>query len=202
MASNTQTKQSLMQKLIPVSLTLLVIIADQVTKALVVKNIPRLTFMSEVGDGSIIPLLGDAVRLIHVRNTGAAFSMGSTLPQAVRSIILAVVPLVIIALVFVVYFRNNDFTKTQRWAICGILGGGLGNLIDRFFRPEGVVDFIDCIFFGSIKSVNWPEHGLFSWLGMERGPTFNIADSAVVICGILFVITFMVQIAKENRGSK
>ena len=73
----------------------------------------------------------------------------------------------------------------------GIAGGGLGNLIDRFFRAEGVVDFIDIKFFG-----------LF---GLERWPTFNVADSAVVICGILLVISFIViSITDEmkNRKSK
>jgi signal peptidase II len=194
-------KQSLSQKLIPVSLAAGTIIFDQISKALVVKNIPRLTYFSEAGDGSIINVLGNALRLIHVRNTGAAFSMGNGLPQTLRSILLAIIPLIVIALVFAVYFRNNDFTKTQRWCICGILGGGLGNLIDRFFRPDGVVDFIDCIFFGSIKGVNWPTKGIFSWLSMERWPTFNIADSVIVVCGIIFVITFIVQFAKEKKGN-
>ena len=63
-------------------------------------------------------------------------------------------------------------------SVCGIVGGGIGNLIDRFFRPEGVVDFIDVKFYG-----------LF---GMERWPTFNVADSAVVVCGILLIISFKI----------
>jgi uncharacterized protein (DUF342 family) len=70
----------------------------------------------------------------------------------------------------------------------GILGGGIGNLIDRFFRPAGVVDFIDCYFFGIF--------------GMERWPTFNIADSAVVICGAIFVVSFIVSLVKDLKKSK
>ena len=70
----------------------------------------------------------------------------------------------------------------------GIAGGGFGNLIDRFFRAEGVVDFIDVKFYG-----------LF---GMERWPTFNVADSAVVVCGILLIISFIVTSIKESKSSK
>ena len=99
----------------------------------------------------------------------------------------AFMPLLVIIAVYVIYFRSNEFTKMQRWAICGILGGGIGNLIDRFFRPEGVVDFMDCYFFGIF--------------GMERWPTFNVADSAVVVGGIVFVLTFLCQIIRDLKKS-
>ena len=68
----------------------------------------------------------------------------------------------------------------------GIIGGGLGNLIDRFFRKEGVVDFIDVKFYG-----------LF---GLERWPTFNVADSAVVVFGLILVISFIVTSIKETKN--
>lgn len=173
------------QKIIPLSLSAAVIFLDQLTKFLVVKHIPRLTVFS---DDAVIELIGKYVRLIHVRNNAIAFSMGSSLPHTARGILFAILPLLVIAAVYVIYFRNAEFSRLQRWAICGILGGGIGNLIDRFFRPDGVVDFIDCYFFGI--------------LGMERWPTFNIADSAVVICGIIFIATFIVQVIKDSRGEK
>jgi len=59
--------------------------------------------------------------------------------------------------------------------VAGIIGGGLGNLIDRIFRPQGVVDFISVNFYG--------------FLGFSRWPTFNIADSSVVVCGILLFLS-------------
>ena len=130
---------------------------------------------------------GDFIRLIHVRNKAVAFSIGSGLPDEARRLLFSFIPLIIIGLVFLLYFRNDDFTSLQRWSICGILGGGLGNLIDRFFRPDGVVDFIDCYFFGIF--------------GMERWPTFNVAVCAVVVCGILFVLSFIIQI-KEDSSDK
>jgi signal peptidase II len=85
----------------------------------------------------------------------------------------------------VIYFRSNDFTYYQRWLICGVLGGGFGNIFDRIFRPQGVVDFIDVKFYGI--------------LGMERFPTFNVADSFVMVCAILLVISVINQVSKEEK---
>ena len=175
--------KELKSKLWPISLAVLVIILDQITKILVIKNIPIYTIGAQ--------FFGDFIRIIHVANTGVAFSVGASWSETARRLLFSLIPLVVIGIVITIYFRNDSWTKLQRWAIMGIAGGGLGNLIDRFFRAEGVVDFIDIKFFG-----------LF---GLERWPTFNVADSAVVICGILLVISFIViSITDEmkNRKSK
>lgn len=177
--------QNTKNKLLPLTLSFAVILLDQITKCLVVKFIPRLTVFA---DDAVIEIFGKYLRLIHVRNNAIAFSMGSGLSDGLRGILFALLPLLVIIAVYVIYFRNNEFTKLQRWAVCGILGGGIGNLIDRFFRPEGVVDFVDCYFFG-----------LF---GMERWPTFNVADAAVVVCGIIFVITFVFQVKSDRKNNK
>ena len=85
----------------------------------------------------------------------------------------------------VAYLKSAELTRAQRWFICGILGGGFGNLIDRFFRSEGVVDFIDVKFFGI--------------LGMERWPTFNAADSFIVCCGIGLGVNLILQGIKQKK---
>ncbi|MGN0729506.1 signal peptidase II [Treponema sp.] len=172
------------EKILPLSLSLAVVLLDQITKCIVVKNIPRLSIFS---DDAVIEVFGKYLRLVHVRNNAIAFSMGSGLSDTLRGFLFALLPLLVVIAVYVIYFRNNEFTKIQRWAICGVLGGGIGNLIDRFFRPEGVVDFIDCYFFG-----------LF---GMERWPTFNIADSAVVVFGAVFFVAFLLQ-SKSGGGKE
>ena len=100
----------------------------------------------------------------------------------------SLIPLAVIIVVLVVYFRSDDFTSFQRWTIMGIIGGGLGNLFDRFFRSEGVVDFIDVKFYG--------------FFGLERWPTFNIADAAVLICGIALIISFIVLTIQERKAAK
>lgn len=164
-------------KLWPILLALAVVIADQLTKALIVKNIPPYTIGAQ--------FFGDFLRIVHVSNTGVAFSVGATWSDTIRRLLFSLMPVVVIAVVVVVYFRNQQWTKLQCWSIMGIVGGGIGNLIDRIFRSEGVVDFIDVKFYG-----------LF---GLQRWPTFNVADSAVVVCGILLIVSFLVIYIKENK---
>jgi signal peptidase II len=167
------------KKLLPFILTGLVVLVDQITKAIIVALIPIYTVGANI--------FGDLLRIVHVANTGVAFSLGDSMPLAIRRILFAIIPLIVIILVIVVYFRNDEFNSVQRWSICGIIGGGIGNIIDRFFRAEGVVDFIDVKFFGIF--------------GLERWPTFNVADAAVVVCGIILIVSFLITICKEKKDS-
>ena len=172
--------KELKSKLLPITLAVVVIVLDQITKMLVVRHIPLYTIGTQ--------FFGDFLRIIHVANTGVAFSVGASWSETARRFLFSLIPLIVIGIVIAIYFRNNTWTKLQRWSIMGIVGGGLGNLIDRFFRAEGVVDFIDVKFYG-----------LF---GLERWPTFNVADSAVVVCGLMLVISFIVTSIKESKEAK
>ena len=172
--------KELKSKLWPISLAVIVIILDQISKILIVKNIPLYTIGAH--------FFGDFLRIVHVANTGVAFSVGASWSDTARRLLFSLIPLIVIGIVVSIYFRNKTWTKLQQWSIMGIVGGGLGNLIDRFFRAEGVVDFIDVKFYG-----------LF---GMERWPTFNIADSAVVVCGILLIVSFIISCIKESKAEK
>ena len=172
--------KDLKAKLWPISLAVIVIILDQITKILVMKNIPLYTIGAQ--------FFGDFLRIIHVANTGVAFSVGATWSDTIRRFLFSLIPLIVIGIVVVIYFRNNEMSKFQRWAIMGIVGGGLGNLIDRFFRAEGVVDFIDVKFYG-----------LF---GLERWPTFNVADAAVVVCGIMLIVSFIIMTVTDEMKNK
>ncbi|MFQ3619347.1 MAG: signal peptidase II [Spirochaetales bacterium] len=151
-----------LKKFLPLILTFNIVLIDQITKLAILSHIP----LKSIGAS----FFGDFLRIIHVRNPGIAFSIGKDLPDPFRTLLFTVFPFLILAGVGIHFFRNNQYTPFQRWMVAGILGGGVGNLIDRIFRPEGVIDFIDVKIYG--------------FLGMERWPTFNIADSAVVVCGI------------------
>lgn len=168
--------------LMPFILTFAVIIADQITKCLVVKYIEPWTIGAQ--------FFGDILRIVRVANNGVAFSMGDSLSLIGRRLCFGLVPIIIMGLVIGVYFRNKEFTMLQRWAICGVVGGGIGNIIDRIFRVEGVIDFIDVKFYGIF--------------GLQRWPTFNVADMAVVVCGIMLIISFVVIAIrqKKNEGDK
>ena len=156
-------------KKLPFVLTLGVVLIDQLTKWLVTVFIP----MNGIGAS----FMGGFLRIIHARNTAIAFSIGTGMSQNFKMVFFSLLPLVILGLIAFYLFKTDTLTHLQRWAACGILGGGAGNLVDRIFRPLGVVDFIDVKFYG-----------LF---GLDRWPTFNIADSAIVVCGFLLVISFL-----------
>ena len=79
------------------------------------KNIPLYTIGAQ--------FFGDFIRIIHVANTGVAFSVGATWSETARRFLFSMIPLIVIALVVVIYFRNNEWNKLQRWAIMGIVGG-------------------------------------------------------------------------------
>ena len=135
---------------------------DQLTKALVVANVPF---------GARYDVIGDLIQLWHVRNTGAAFSI---LPGATWLF----VPVTIGAIGMVVYFHRTlrDRGVWIQIILGAILAGALGNLTDRL-RLGYVIDFVS---FG---------------FGDTRFPTFNVADSAVVlgIGALVAYLTFIDQ---------
>jgi len=166
------------ERLLPFVLTACIVAADQLIKLWISANVTQNTIGYRLFGG-------DFLRIIHVRNNAIAFSMGSGFPNVVRLILFVVVPLILIGFLLFYVIRSNEFTPYQRWLIAGAAGGGLGNLIDRIFRSSWVIDYIDVKFYG-----------LF---GMERFPTFNLADSSIVVCGILLIITFLYSLRGKNE---
>lgn len=120
-----------------------------------------------------VPVLGEFFRLTLGYNTGVAFGMfanGGIWPLAVTGII-------IIGLViwFTRALYNNQFPPSAAWAVGLLLGGAIGNFLDRL--PDGrVTDFLDV------------------GIGELRWPTFNIADSFILIgVGLLILLSFYHQ---------
>ena len=176
---------------LPFILTGLIILLDQISKIIIVKNWPRVgTIIKDVfNNGFLI--------FCHVRNPDIAFSLGRSMPGNLKPVLFIVIPVLVLGFVIWYYLKSDDFTRLQRWAVAGIIGGGIGNLIDRIFRPDGVVDFINVKFFG-LKDSFIP---LLRW---ERWPVFNIADSSVVVCCIILMLTFIIDpiVARSKAKSK
>lgn len=123
-----------------------------------------------------VSIVGDTVMLTLVRNPGAAFSMATGMTWLLTLVAVAVVVGVV---------RIGRTLRSGWWALgLGlVLGGALGNLVDRIFRSPGplqghVVDFV---------SVGW-------W------PVFNVADSAIV-CGAILLVALTV-FGVEPDGSR
>jgi signal peptidase II len=156
----------------PLILTGIIILVDQCSKAFIAAKWPINSMIVDVFNNDIL-------QIYHVRNKAIAFSLGEGIPDTIKPVAFVVLPLLVLGVLFWYYLSSNDFTRIQRWAVAGILGGGIGNIIDRIFRSEGVVDFISVKFYG-----------LF---GFERWPTFNAADSSVVVCCILLFISIIID---------
>ena len=101
---------------------------DQITKYLVVANIPQYTE---------IPFLPGVVELTYVQNTGAMWSI----LEGMRWMFVIIFIVLSIALVWEYFKTPMPFTRLERWCIAAIYGGGLGNTIDRV-RMGYVVDMI------------------------------------------------------------
>ncbi len=178
-----QEKKKDRSKFYPIFLALAIIILDQITKAIVFNVIEPGTIYAS--------FFNDLLRITHVWNTGAAFSFGHDFAPVIRIILLKWFPLLVLIGVIIYYFRTSEFTKLQGWCLWGIVGGGIGNLIDRFFRPGGVVDFIDVDFF------NIDFLGLY----LTRWPVFNVADMSVVISGLLLLVSLGKASWDEQKNS-
>jgi signal peptidase II len=155
--------------LVPLSLAAGIIIADQAAK---------ISALSKLTPGQPVSVIDNLLRFVLVQNPAIAWSIGHGLPTDTRRVVFLILPLVVMALLLVYYLLSRDpFTRLQRWCFGALLGGGLGNYVDRIFRPAGVVDFIQMKVFG-----------LF---GMQYWPVYNVADATVVIAGIILFISFL-----------
>ncbi len=153
--------------LFPALLTLALVVADQATKAWIVKNVAENTIASRH--------MGDFLWIVHMRNLGIAFSIGDSVSSLLRLGLFILLPACFLVAAAIFSFVSKTLTTFQRYAISIIMGGGIGNLIDRIFRPEGVVDFIS--------------FSLFGIFGLDRFPTFNIADMSITIGAFLLILS-------------
>lgn len=155
------------QLLLPLFFSVIIIALDQISKALIAANVPE--------NSIAYRFFGDFLWIVHTRNLGIAFSIGDSLSRLLRFALFVLLPSAFLIAAAIFYFRSTTLTNLQRYAIALIMAGGFGNLLDRVFRPNGVVDFIS--------------FSMFGLLGFERFPTFNIADSSVTIGAIMLLIT-------------
>jgi signal peptidase II len=149
--------------------------------ALTLDVISKVIVVAKLGDGTQVRLLGGAIYLIETRNSGAAFSVGTG-----ATVLLTVIALAVI----VVIIRASRRMKSVGWAVALglILGGALGNLLDRLFRSPGP---------GRGRVVDWIS--LFSADG-HVWPVFNLADSSIVCGAVTAAIVALLGI--EFDGSR
>lgn len=181
-------------------LSLAVVIIDQVTK-LIVKgfSIPFLDINYEgMYLGQMIPVFGDFFRFTFVENPGMAFGYD---PGSSFKLIISVFSLVAsIGLIFYLYVIR-DKSWSLKIAIALILGGAVGNLIDRTFY--GVFFDYAPLFYGKVVDffdVDFFDFTLFG-RSYDRWPVFNIADAAVTI-GVLILLLFYKKHQVEDEKAE
>ena len=169
-------------------LTFAVVIIDQVTKLMVKGfSIPFLNINYEgMYLGQMIHVFGDFFRLTFVENPGMAFGYD---PGSKFKLIISLFSLVAsIGLIFYLYVIR-DKSWSLKIAIALILGGAIGNLIDRTFY--GLFFDYSPLFYGKVVDffdVDFFDFTLFG-RSYDRWPVFNIADAAVTI-GVLVLLVF------------
>jgi len=166
------------------SLSLLVVLADQATKVLVHE------FLRGRSAVEVIP---GFFNLAYSRNRGGLFGYFSELQDPWRALLLTLLPLLAIVLVTLFIARGREMDRPSLLGLALILGGAVGNLIDRLLRGE-VVDFLD-VYVGPSRLAEW----LVARIGTAHWPTFNVADSAIV--GGAFLLAFSIARPASAPGS-
>jgi signal peptidase II len=140
-----------------------VVLLDQGTKALVVRSLSLHEY---------VPLVDGLLSLSHVRNRGAAFGLLSDWDVPYQSVLLSVLSLGALLAIAFYFLRLPPAARLPRVALALVLGGAVGNLIDRA-RLGYVVDFVHAY---------WRQH---QW------PDFNVADSAITVGVTLLVLDIL-----------
>ncbi|MGH9176420.1 MAG: signal peptidase II [Vicinamibacterales bacterium] len=141
----------------------LIVIADQITKAVVRQSMEL---------HQSIPLIPDLLALTRVHNTGAAFGMFNSMDFPGKTVVLTVVAT--LALVGVAWYAASvpPSDRLARLGVACILGGAVGNLIDRATAGY-VLDFVDA-----------------SWRGWHFW-AFNVADAAITVGVVLMIFDLL-----------
>ena len=142
-------------------LSLLIVAADRFTKWMVTRRV-------ELGDHVVV--IPHVFAISHAENVGAAFSLfnDTNSPARVRWLLLAFSLVAAVAVLVVLLRLGRNITATSV-ALALILGGALGNAYDRM-RFGYVIDFLEV----HIIHYHWPD--------------FNVADSSIVVGGILLLL--------------
>jgi signal peptidase II len=134
-----------------------ILVLDQVTKTLVARTL---------GLHESVPVIDSFFHLTRVHNTGAAFGVLAQTPAWFRQPFFLIATGVAV-LVLVLFLRHTErASRLAVVAIAAILGGALGNLVDRIFHNGQVIDFLD-----------------FHWRGYHW-PAFNVADTCITLGAI------------------
>ena len=146
-----------------------ILVLDQLTKMIVDRTMSL---------HQSIPIIDGFFSLTYVRNTGAAFGIFAGSHEAFRLPFLILVSVLALGFVAVMLKRLRDEETGLITALSLIIGGAIGNLVDRVLYGE-VIDFLD-----------------FYWSNYHW-PAFNVADSCITI-GVLITLFYLIRAKGED----
>ena len=149
----------------PVRYLLLALLAGAI---IAIDQVTKLSIVQSMRLNESLPIVPNLFSLTYIRNPGAAFGLLAGSSDAFRMVFFGVTSLFALALLGTILFRLPTRDWMGQLSIAGILGGAIGNLIDRLRYGE-VIDFLDVY----VSTYHWP--------------AFNVADSAISV-GVVFLI--------------
>ncbi len=136
---------------------------------LLVDRVTKLVAIATLADQPGTDYLGGFLRLIYQENHGAMLSLGAGLPESIRFLFFTVlVALVLVAILLFALLRRT-LTVKDALAAALVIGGGLGNVIDRLIYNGAVLDFLNV------------------GIGDLRTGVFNVADVAILAGLVVYV---------------
>jgi signal peptidase II len=127
-----------------------------------------------------IPVVAEFFSLTYIRNPGAAFGLLASSGQTFRLVFFGLTSVFALGLLGMIFYRLRQEDWVGQLSIAGILGGAIGNLLDRVRFGE-VIDFLDFY----VNGYHWP--------------AFNVADAAISV-GVFFLILHFALEKKEEEG--
>ena len=131
-----------------------------------------------------VRVAGNFFVMHYAENTGAFLGLGGNLPQTLKTVILILVPLLVVAGTLIYLFLSSGLPRSQLICLASIIGGGLGNLYDRIFNAGVVIDFLN---FG---------------IGSIRTGILNVADLSVTFGALVFIILQFLQQRESAAGDE
>lgn len=174
-----------MKKVIPYLIVILfIVVFDQWSKIYISANFYL---------GEQLSVIDGFFNLKYVHNKGAAFGFGGNYADSLRLILFKILPVLACGWLFVLLLKEIGRNKLMTWAYTFVLGGAIGNIIDRI-RLDYVVDFFDFYLVTGDKLAGKAKAHHFA--------TFNIADSFITIAALLIIADYLISKKEKYRSAE
>lgn len=153
-----------------IGVSLIIVSLDQITKLLIINTMQL---------HESIPVVAGVFNLTYIRNPGAAFGLFATTNSAFRLIFFVGTSIFALGLLGTIFYRIHPDDVWGQLTVSSIVGGAIGNLLDRLQHGE-VVDFLDV------------------YIGRYHWPAFNVADGAISVGVVSLLIIFALDKKKND----